>query len=122
MDETMFTYFLSAAIFAAVSGLAVLTMKHHAVYEKLFKYLNLALLGVFLGVTVWGVAVSVTFNTLSPFIQGDKTSLARDAADGLSIYFLWPPLIYFSALCVLYFLSWLGGQEKQDKEAKPRED
>lgn len=103
---------------AAISGLAFLAVKHHAVYERLLGKLYVMLGVISIALMAWSGAVSLVSSTLIQFVSLEKLKLATEAVEPFSFSIGWVLLGHLLGSGYLLFLAWLGCQIKEDVDAK----
>lgn len=94
--------FIFGLLLAGVSGITVLAFKHPRGYAKLFPYLLAAGTIVFLGMTVWHVAVEVTWRTADDYITEENLVAAQDRKLTLILPYAWIVFWYFALIGFLW--------------------
>lgn len=112
---------IASLVAAAISGLAFLAVKHHAVYERLFGKLYVMLGFICLTLVAWSGAVSSVSSTLFAFVNPEKLASAKAAIKPISFNMAWILLGQFFGIAYLFFLSWLGRQIKEDARCADRD-
>lgn len=108
----------ASLVVAAISGLAFLAVKHHAVYERLFGKLYVLLSVICISLVAWSGAVSMAWTTLFPFVSPEKMTAAKSAIEPIAFNVGWVLLGQLLGMSYLFFLSWLGRLIKEDIDAK----
>lgn len=88
-------------VLAGVSATTLVAFKHPHGYAKLFPYLVGAATTVFVCVSMWHVAIAMTWSGLEQFVVLEKLGDAENVVEGLRIPYLW---IGFSFVALLIFL------------------
>ncbi len=96
--------FLFGLLMACISGLTVLAFKHPKGFTRLFPYLLGVATTLFVGVTVWHVAIELTWTNLLPYVVPQKTREAMDTIDQLRFPYVWVALSYVSVVAFLWVI------------------
>jgi len=92
---------LSGVVIAALSGLTALAFRHTAAFARLYPYLTLLVSIVFLALSVWQLAVFLSWSELQSYL--DTTQ--RDAAYAVKRKLQLPyPMVCAAYVAVLAFL------------------
>ena len=86
--------FIVGLLLAGVSATSYVAFKHPLGYAKLFPFLMAALTTLFIGVTIWEVAVYVTWTNLAGFVESDVLQEAISVKDQLNPSYVWFVLTY----------------------------
>ncbi len=93
---------ISGAVLASLSGLTALAFKHPRAFAKLYLFLNVAATVLFLGLSIWQVAVQVTWTGIRPFLDQGQMDAAYLAKTHLVLPYLWICAAYGALLAFLW--------------------
>ena len=96
--------FLYGLLTACITGLTVLAFKHPKGFSKLFPYLMGLATAVFVAVTVWHVAIELTWNNLLPHIVPQKVREAKESIGTLRFPYVWVAVSYLSVAAFLLLI------------------
>ncbi len=109
-------------LLAAVSGLSVIAFRHPNGYARLFPYLLLAATGIFVCVTVWHIAVELTWDRVAPHIDAAHHRAAKSGKNTLAVPYEWLSVAYLAVMAFLWvnlklppFLQHTDGDGKNRK-------
>lgn len=112
--------FIIGLLLACVSGVTVVAFKHPYGYARLFPYVLAVATFVFVAITIWHVAVEVSWHNLKVFIVAESAAGARSATERLGLPYVW---VLFWFLAVIGFLwvnlklpPFLQGADKNDEQ------
>lgn len=88
-------FFIIGLLLAGVSATSVVAFKHPHGYARLFPYLLGVVTALFVGITLWHVAVEMTWRYLLPYFDPELLSKAESAKDALNLPYLWIVMWYF---------------------------
>ena len=94
--------FIVGLLLACVSGVTVVAFKHPNGFAKLFPYLFAVATVLLIGVTVWHVAVEITWTTLRQFMAEETLSEAANTTGKLRPPFAWVGLWYVGVVVFLW--------------------
>lgn len=94
--------FIFGLLLAGVSGVTVIAFKHPNGFARLFPYLMAVATALFLGVTVWHVAVEVTWSKLVQFMAHEALSEAGSTKAKLRLPYAWVALWYLGVVVFLW--------------------
>ena len=89
-------------LLACVSAISFVAFKHPNGYARLFPYLIGIASALFIGMTVWQVAVEMTWSRLNDFVVSESRSDAKAAKDELGLPYWWVTFAYFGAAAFLW--------------------
>lgn len=89
---------------ASVSATSILAFRHPPGYAKLFPYLVGIASALFVGVTLWQIAVYMTWSTLEPFVDAALRDDATLGKDGLSLPYHWL-VLWYGAVVVFFWVN-----------------
>lgn len=93
---------ISGGVLASLTGLTALAFKHPRAFARLYPFLNAAATVVFLGLTVWQVAVEVTWTGVRPFLNQATLDAARLAKTDLVLPYFWICFAYGTLLAYFW--------------------
>ena len=96
--------FLYGLLTACITGLTVLAFKHPKGFSRLFPYLMGLATAVFVAVTVWHVAIELTWTHLLPHIVPQKVREAKEAIGTLRFPYVWVAVSYLSVAAFLLII------------------
>jgi len=96
--------FIFGLLLACISGVTVLAFRHPIGFSKLFPYLLGAATAVFIGATVWHVAIQVTWANLLAYMVPEKVGQAIDTIAQLRAPYLWVALSYLGVVIFLWII------------------
>jgi len=82
-------------LLAGVSATSVVAFKHPHGYARLFPYLFGIVTALFVGITLWHVAVEMTWRTLDPYLNYELLIKAVAAKEALDLPYQWVVVWYF---------------------------
>ena len=94
--------FIIGLLLACVSGVTLVAFKHPNGYAKLFPYMFAAATAVLIGVTVWHIAVEVTWTTLRQYMMEETLPEAATMTGQLRPPFAWVGLSYLGVVGFLW--------------------
>lgn len=89
-------------LLAAVSGVSVIAFRHPNGYARLFPYLLLAVTGLFVCVTVWHIAVELTWDRIVPYLDTDLHRTAKGSKNELAVPYEWLSVAYLGVMAFLW--------------------
>jgi len=94
--------FIFGLLLAGVSGVTVVAFKHPGGFARLFPYLlGIATTAVF-GLTIWHIAVEMSWRSVDKYIVQDSLSDAIAAKERLGIPYTWVVFWYLGVVAFLY--------------------
>ncbi len=93
--------FIFGLLLAAVSATTVVAFKHPKGYARLFPYLLGMATMLFAGITLWQLAVEITWSKLDQYIATEMLADAENEKAGLSLPYAWIVIWYIAV--VLFF-------------------
>lgn len=87
--------FIFGLLLACVSGVTVVAFRHPNGYARLFPYLLAVTTALFIGFTVWHIAVEVSWTKLLQFMDRDNFAAATDTKSQLRLPYIWVVFWYF---------------------------
>jgi len=93
---------VSGVVLASLSGLTALAFKHPTAFAKLYPFLNVAVTILFLGLTIWQVAVELTWTGIRPFLDQEQMGAAYLAKTGLVLPYVWICAVYGASLAFFW--------------------
>jgi hypothetical protein len=96
--------FIFGLVLACISGVTVLAFRHPIGFSRLFPYLLGAVTAVFIGASVWHLAIQVTWTNLLTYMVPEKVGQALDAIARFRVPFLWVALFYFGVVVFLWII------------------
>ena len=119
--------FIFGLLLACVSGITVVAFKHPAGFAKLFPYLLAVSTIFFAGLTVWHLAIELTWANLLQFIMKETLSEAADVKKHLRPSYPWVAFWYVGVIAFLWvnlklpqFLQDSDKHDKKIREGSPR--
>lgn len=94
--------FIVGLLLAAVSGITVLAFRHPRGFARLFPYLLAAVTIVFLGFTIWHIAVEMTWRTVDQYVGEDMIATAEGRKSELILPYGWIVLWYLALVGFLW--------------------
>jgi len=94
--------FIFGLLLACVSGVTVVAFKHPNGFARLFPYLLGIATTVFVGITVWHVAVEISWRALVVYIVQETQSDAEVAKGRLSVPYTWVAFWYLGTVTFLW--------------------
>lgn len=94
--------FIVGLLLAGVSANTVLAFKHPAGYARLFPYLVGAATLIFGGVTIWHIAVEISWQGLNEYVAQDSRTDAMAAKEQLSLPYAWTAFSYLGIVAFLW--------------------
>jgi len=96
--------FLFGLLMACISGLTVLAFKHPKGFTRLFPYLLGVATALFVAVTVWHVAIELTWTNLLPYMVPQKVREATVTIGQLRFPYVWVALSYLGVVAFLWVI------------------
>lgn len=96
--------FIFGLLLACISGVTVLAFKHPKGFTRLFPYLLGVATALFITVTVWHVAIELTWTNLLPYMVPQKVREATDAIDKLRSPYVWVAFSYLGVVAFLWII------------------
>ncbi len=93
--------FIFGLLLACVSGVTVVAFRHPNGYARLFPYLLAVTTALFIGFTVWHIAVEVSWTKLLQFMDRDNFAAATDTKSQLRLPYTWVVFWYFGVVTFL---------------------
>ncbi len=93
--------FIFGLLLAGVSGVTVIAFRHPNGFARLFPYLLAVVTVLFVGVTVWHVAVDVTWTKLLPYMVPETLAEAANTKGQLRLPYAWVALWYLAVVAFL---------------------
>jgi len=119
--------FIYGLLLAGVSGVTVVAFKHPGGYARLFPYLLGVATIAFCGITIWHIAVEMSWRSLDAYIVQEQLSDAKAAKERLSVPYTWAVFWYLGVVAFFYvnlklppFLLTADVNETGAGEEKPR--
>ena len=94
--------FIFGLLLACVSGVTVVAFKHPNGFARLFPYLLAAATALFIVVTVWHVAVEVTWSELLQYMVRETLPEAESTIGRLHPPYAWVALWYIGVVAFLW--------------------
>lgn len=94
--------FISGLLLACISAVTVLAFRHPRVYERLFPFAITAITVVFLMLSVWHVAIQVTWSALVSSLDRDFIVTAQASVSRLYLPYLWVGSGYLGVVIFLW--------------------
>jgi len=94
--------FIVGLLLACVSGVTLVAFKHPNGYAKLFPYMCAAATALLIGVTVWHIAVEVTWTTLRQYMVEETLPSAATATAQLRPPYALVGLWYLGVVAFLW--------------------
>ncbi len=94
--------FMFGLLLAGVTGVTVVAFRHPNGFAKLFPYLLAVVTILFVGVTVWHIAVEVTWTKLLPYTVPETLAEAAVTKGQLRLPYGWVALWYLGAVAFLW--------------------
>jgi hypothetical protein len=98
------TALASGLVLASLSGITALAFKHPEAFAKLYPFLNLGVSIVFLSLSIWQVAVHITWAGLLPFVSHEQLQGAYLIKQNLALPYAWICII-LTALLVFFWVN-----------------
>ena len=89
-------------LLAGVSAISFVAFKYPNGYARLFPYMMGVATALFLGVTVWQVAVEASWTSVNVFLASESLSDAQTAKDRLSVPYLPTVFAYLGVAAFLW--------------------
>lgn len=96
--------FLYGLLMACISGVTVLAFKHPIGFTRLFPYLLGLATSLFIAITVWHVAIELTWTYLLPYVVPQKVREATDSIAQLRFPYVWVALSYVGVVAFLWII------------------
>ncbi len=96
--------FLYGLLMACISGVTVLAFKHPKGFTRLFPYLLGGATTLFVAVTVWHIAIELTWTNLLSYIVPQKVREAKDTIGQLRFPYVWVALSYLGVVAFLWII------------------
>lgn len=94
--------FIFGLLLACVSGVTVVAFKHPSGFARLFPYLIGLATTVFVGITIWHVAVEMSWRSLDAYIEHDALTDATATKARMSVPYLWVAFWYLGIVAFLW--------------------
>ena len=94
--------FIFGLLLACVSGATVVAFKHPKGFARLFPYLLAVATVLFLGFTVWHVAIEVSSTNLLPYIEQETLHEATNVKQRLRPPYSWVAIWYLGVITFLW--------------------
>ncbi len=94
--------FIFGLLLAGVSGVTVVAFRHPNGFARLFPYLLAVVTALFVGVTVWHIAVEVTWTKLLPYMVPETLDEAANTKGQLRLPYAWVALWYLGVVAFLW--------------------
>ncbi len=94
--------FLVGLLLAGISATSFIAFKHPYGYTKLFPYLMATATILFAGITVWYIAVELTWRNIEPFLNSEWFIAARSAKSALKLPYFTVALWYFGIVAFFW--------------------
>ena len=108
-------------LLAGVSGISFIAFKHPHGYARLFPYLILAVTALFVGVTIWHIAVETTWDRIVPHLTDEIHPVAKTGKREVELPYELLSVIYLSVIAYLWvnrklppFLQHTDGEGSDD--------
>ena len=119
--------FIFGLLLAGVSGVTVVAFKHPGGFARLFPYLLGIATTAFCGITIWHIAVEMTWRSLGAYIVQESMSDAQATKGRLILPYSWVVLWYLGVAAFLYvnlklppFLQTADANDTKGGEEKTR--
>lgn len=119
--------FIFGLLLAFVSGVTVVAFRHPNGFAKLFPYLLGVATTVFVAITIWHVAVEITWQSLVVYIVPETVSDAKSTIVRLNVPYTWVVFWYLGVVAFLWvnlklppFLQVADTNDTQDKKESSR--
>ena len=119
--------FIYGLLLAGVSGVTVVAFKHPGGYARLFPYLFGIATIAFCGITIWHIAVEMSWRSLDAYIVEEQLSDAKASKGQLSVSYTWAVFWYLGVVAFFYvnlklppFLQTADVNEAEAGEEKTR--
>ena len=89
-------------LLALVSAISVIAFRHPNGYARLFPYLIVAVSGMFVCVTIWHLAVEMTWDRVAPHIGAETHRAAKDGKNTLAVPYEWLAVAYLAGMAFLW--------------------
>ena len=113
--------FLIGLLLAGVSGITVVAFKHPNGFARLFPFLLAAATALFIGFTVWHVAIEVFWTNLLPYIEQETSHEATNVKQQLRAPYTWVAIWYLGVIVFLWINlklpPFLQVADERDEEA-----
>ena len=94
--------FIVGLMLAGVSAISFVAFKHPHGYARLFPFLIGGVTAVFLGITVWHIAIEALWGDLSLFVDESRLREAHEAKAQFSLPFAWSAIAYIGVTVFLW--------------------
>lgn len=94
--------FMFGLLLACVSGVTVVAFKHPGGFSRLFPYLIGLATTVFVGITIWHVAVELSWKSLEIYVDQESLSDARTTKGRLGVPYPWAAFWYLGVVAFLW--------------------
>lgn len=119
--------FIFGLLLACVSGVSVVAFRHPNGFARLYPYLFGIATSVFVGITVWHVAVEISWKNLAVYVVQDMLPDAQATKGQLSVPYTWVVFWYLGVVVFLWvnlklppFLQVADANDAQESEEKTR--
>ena len=99
--------FIFGLLMAGVSGVTIVAFRHSKGFARLFPYLIAVVTTVFVGFSIWHVAIEVTWSGTLGYIDRDSLAEAIAAKDALRFSYKWVAFWYVGVIAYLWMMLWL---------------
>ena len=112
--------FIFGLLLAGVSGVTIVAFRHSNGFARLFPYLIAIVTTVFVGFSIWHVAIEVAWTGLLDYIKEDTFAGANAAKNALRFSYKWIAFWYVSVIAYLWMMLRLPPfLQTTDKETLP---
>jgi len=94
--------FIFGLLLAGVSGVTIVAFKHPGGFARLFPYLLGIATTAFCGITIWHIAVEMSWRSLNMYIDQKALSDAIATNGRLSLPYTWVVFWYLGVVAFLY--------------------
>ncbi len=108
--------FIVGLLLAGVSAITFVAFKHPNGYARLFPYLIGLATALFVGITIWQIAVDIVWANMNGLLRPESLAEANSAKNSLSLPYLWIALSYASVAAFLWVNLKLPAFLKQTDE------
>ena len=113
--------FIFGLLLAGVSGVTVVAFRHPRGFARLFPYLIAAVTAVFVGFSIWHVAIEVAWLNLVSYMERESIAAASAAKEALHFLYRWIAFWYVGVIAYLWMMLRLPPfLQTTDKEKAPR--
>ncbi len=94
--------FIYGLLLAGISGVTIVAFRHPNGFARLFPYLLAVVTVLFVCVTVWHIAVEVTWTKLLPYTVPETLAEATNTKRQLRLPYAWVALWYLGVVAFLW--------------------